>query len=110
MALIISISLKPELRDQLDVLADREQRSRSYVVSEAIREYIARKDREKFSAARERTLKEGLSLTPAERLRLSEELWSEFSHARKPVAAWKASFRTFDEYDAWRRQNVLVGA
>lgn len=104
MAAILSVSLPPELRATLDAEAKRQQRSRSFVVSEAIREYVARRDRDAFTAARDQTLREGLALSPAQRLRLAEELWSEFARGQTVAEPWTASFDTFAEYEQWRRR------
>ena len=104
MTTILSVSLQPELRAALDAEAKRQQRSRSFVVSEAIREYVARQDRDAFAAARDRTLREGLSLAPADRLRLAEELWQDLASGRQPMKPWTAAFDTFDEYERWRRR------
>ncbi len=104
MTTILSISLPDDLRSTLDAEAKRQQRSRSFVVAEAVREYVARQDRVAFAEARERTLREGLALAPAARLRLAEDLWQEFVRGRKPGRPWTATFNTFEEYDRWRRQ------
>ncbi len=101
---IVSISLPSDLRALLDAEAKRQRRSRSFVVSEAIREYVARQEHDVFAAARDRTLREGLVLAPADRVRLAEELWRELTHGRRPTKPWTASFNTFDEYEQWRRQ------
>ena len=104
MTTILSVSLPAELRAVLDTEAKRQRRSRSFIVSEAIREFVARQDREAFTAARDRTLREGLTLTPTERLRLSDELWQDLTGGHKPTKAWTAAFETFDEYEKWRRR------
>ena len=104
MTTILSVSLPTELRAALDAEAKRQQRSRSFVVSEAVREYVARQDRDAFTTARDRTLREGLTLAPAERLRLAEELWQELARGRQPTKPWTAAFDTFDEYERWRRR------
>ncbi|HEX5385280.1 MAG TPA: ribbon-helix-helix protein, CopG family [Gemmatimonadales bacterium] len=101
---IFSVSLPPPVRALLDAEAERQQRSRSYIVSEAIREYTTRRQEEEFGAARDRTLREGLALTPAERVRLAEDLWRELTRGRKPGKAWTASFETFEDYEQWRRR------
>ncbi len=75
MTTILSISLPEELRAALDAASARERRSRSFVVAEAVRAYLAHQERQAFDDARTRTLREGLALTPAARLRLAEELW-----------------------------------
>ncbi len=104
MTTILSISLPAELRAKLDTIARRLRRSRSFVVAEAIQEYLARQDHNTFEAARERTLRDGLALSPAERLTLSEELWHDLTRGRGPVTPWTAAFDTFDQYERWRRK------
>ena len=103
MTTILSVSLPAELRSTLDAEAKRQRRSRSFVVSEAVRRYVAQQERDAFADARERTLREGLALAPAERIQLAEELWQEFARGRKPGQSWAASFNTFEEYENWRR-------
>ncbi len=102
--IILSISLPPELRFRLDAEAKRLHRSRSHVVNEAIQQYIARQDRDAFTQARDLTLREGLALSLAERLRLSEDLWKDFTRGRKPAQPWTVAFDTFDQYEEWRRR------
>jgi len=104
MAIILSISVPAELRSTLDAEAKRQRRSRSFVVAEAVREYVARRQRDAFEEARQRTLREGLALAPAERLQLAEELWQELARGRQAAQPWAASFETFDDYDRWRRR------
>lgn len=99
---IISVSLPSELRKLLDAEASRQRRSRSFIVQEAIRAYVAQSSRESFAAGRDQTLREGLALNPAERIRLAEDLWEELSWGHKPARGWTASFDTFDEYVRWR--------
>jgi predicted transcriptional regulator len=108
-ATILSISLPADLRARLDAEAERERRSRSFVVAEALRAYLDRSDRRSFEDARERTLREGLALSPAERLGLSEELWRELARGREVAAPWTAAFDTFDEYERWRRSGKRAG-
>lgn len=104
MATILSVSLPAELRAKLDKIAKRLRRSRSFVVVEAVQEYLARRDHEAFEGARDRTLREGLALSPAERLKLSEELWEDLTRGRGPATPWTAAFDTFDQYEQWRRE------
>ena len=101
---VTSISLPAKLRRRLDQEAKRQRRARSFVVVEAIEEYLGRRERQAFTEGRERTLREGLALSPAERLALSEGLWLELTQGRGPVAPWTAAFDTFDDYERWRRQ------
>ena len=37
---VVTVRLKPELRERLDRLAKAQRRSRSFVATEAIREYV----------------------------------------------------------------------
>ena len=104
MAIILSVSVPAGLRATLDAEAKRQRRSRSFVVSEAIREYVARRASEAFAAGRDRTLQDALALSPAERLREAEDLWREFARSHAVGKPWTASFDTFAEYEAWRRR------
>lgn len=101
---ITSISLPAKLRRRLDLEAKRQRRARSFVVAQAIEEYLVRRERQAFTEGRERTLRDGLALSPEERLALAEGLWLEATQGRGPVAPWTAAFDTFDEYEGWRRR------
>jgi len=101
---ITSISLPVKLRRRLDQEAKRQRRARSFVVAEAVEEYLGRRERQAFTEGRERTLREGLALSPDERLALSEGLWLELTLGSSPVAPWTAAFDTFDDYEQWRRR------
>ena len=92
-----------ELCARLDGEAGRLRRSRSFVVAEAVRAYLDRAAGRDFDEARDRTLRDGLELTPAARLQQAEELWAELARGRAPAAPWSASFDTFDQYEWWRR-------
>jgi predicted transcriptional regulator len=104
MTTILSVSLPAELRARLDAEAKRMRRSRSFVVAEAVREYLTRPERDTFAGARERTLREGLALSPTERVQLSEELWRDFARGHRPRKAWTIAFDTVEQYETWRRQ------
>jgi predicted transcriptional regulator len=88
----------------LDAEAKRQKRSRSFVVAEAIRRYVAQQESQVFAGARNRTIDEGLALTPAGRVQLAEDLWQDFAHGHRVTKPWTATFNTFDEYERWRRQ------
>jgi predicted transcriptional regulator len=104
MTKIVSVSLPADLQSTLDAEAKRQRRSRSFVVAEAVRNYVAHQQHQAFTEARERTLRDGLALAPAARLQLAEELWQELARDRKPTKPWTATFDTFAEYDRWRRE------
>jgi len=105
MTTILSVSLPADLRSTLDAEAKRQRRSRSFVVAEAVRDYVARQERDAFTAARERTLREGLALAPAARVQLAEDLWQELARGRPPAQPWTATFDTFEDYERWRREH-----
>ena len=102
---ILSISLPRALRTGLDREAALQRRSRSFIVAEAIEQYLDHRRRRQFDEARERTLREGLALSPAERVRLSEELWRELAAGHVLAAPWTAAFDTFEEYGRWQRRS-----
>ena len=104
MTAITSVSLPDAVRAALDAEAERQQRTRSFVVAEAVREYLSRRQREAFDDAQLRTLREGLAFMPGGRLELAEDLWREFARGRPPSEPWTATFETFDEYERWRRE------
>lgn len=106
MTTITSVSLPDAVRVALDEEAERQRRTRSSVVAEAISEYLARRQRAEFDDARLRTLRDGLELAPVARLELAEELWLEFARGRPPSEPWAATFETFDEYERWRREGT----
>lgn len=99
---ITTISLPPVLRKRLDREAARQRRSRSFVVAEAVERYLDEADRRGFAEGRERTLREALALSPAERVGLAEELWAELARGSRLVEPWTAAFNTFEEYEQWR--------
>ena len=104
MATIISVSLPPDLPATLDAEAERQQRSRSFIVAEAVREYVTGRSRAAFEDARDRTLREGLALSPSERAALADQLWSEVRPSRPAARPRALVFETFDEYDAWKQR------
>lgn len=103
MSSILSVSIPEGLRAELDAEAAHQRRSRSFIVAEAVRSYLAEQQRRAFATASERTLRNGLALAPAERVRLAEELWQELARGRTPGPPWTAGFDSFPEYEAWRR-------
>src|SRR5687768_7891744 len=108
MATILSVSIPPGLRTRLDAEAKRQRRSRSFVVAEAVREYLARRQDAAFDLARGRTLREGLALSPAQRVQLAEELWADLTRGRRPAKPFTAVFETFEQYQRWRQEGGRV--
>lgn len=106
MTTITSVSLPDAVRVALDKEAERQRRTRSSVVAEAVSEYLARRQRVELDDARLRTLREGLELAPEARLELAEELWLEFARGGPTSEPWAATFGTFDEYERWRHEGT----
>lgn len=103
MKTILSISVSPDVRAALDAERSRQRRSRSFVVEEAIRDYLAARDSSAFAEGRSRTIREALALSAKERVQLSEDLWRELAPGHKVAKPWTATFDTFAEYERWRR-------
>ncbi|MDX1396300.1 MAG: ribbon-helix-helix domain-containing protein [Gemmatimonadota bacterium] len=110
MTVITSISMPEELRAALDEEAERQRRSRSFVVAEAVREYLVRRERTAFDEAGLQTLRDGLALTTGNRLELAEELWLELTRGRPTSRPWTATFETFGDYERWRREGGAADA
>lgn len=104
MSSIISVSVPEAVRSVLEAEATRQRRSRSFIVAEAVREYVAARVDQAFAQARHQTLREGLALSPQDRIALAEDLWQEFARGRKPAKPWARTFDTFADYDTWRRE------
>ena len=105
---ILSMSIPDDLRGRLEAEARRQRRSRSFIVAEAVREYVERQTQRAFAEAREQTLRHGLALTPEARIRLSDNLWHELTRGRTPAAPWVATFGTFAEYEEWRQSAAVA--
>ena len=103
MTTILSISLPDDLRGPLDAMAARQRRSRSFVVSEAVRTYLAGQTDPEFDDARDESLREGLALSLAERVRLAESLADELTARPKRHKPFVIGFDTAAEYEEWRR-------
>ena len=104
MPIILSVSVPTGLREELDAEAAQQQRSRSFVVVEAVREYLAARQRDAFAEGNLRTLRDGLASTPAERVALSESLWGELARGRQVSTPWVIGFDTHDEHQRWCRE------
>lgn len=109
MATILSISVPATLRAQLDREARRQRRSRSWIVTEAVRRYLEARPKPfaevgaSFERGRDLTLLEGLALDYTERAREAERLWEEgwrFAPRREPYVR---VFDTIPELEAWQQ-------
>ncbi len=104
----IAITIPPEDLKAADQLAARLGRSRSWVLSEALRRFVQHERlTQELDASRATQLRRDLTLTAAQRVREGE--------APGDVTAWPTAsemstrldephrFATYDEFDAWRR-------
>lgn len=101
---IISVSVSESIRSVLGAEAKRQRRSRSFIVAEAVRAYVATRVDHAFAHARSQTLRDGLALSPQGRIDLAEDLWQEFARGHTPAQPWARTFDTFADYDRWRRE------
>ena len=106
----IAITLPPEVLAAADRLAREMDRSRSWVVAEAVRRYAATSESEAdtIAAARLQLLRSDMALSPAERLRRAEELThlARMVHPRKPRTQIIA-FDSADEFMEWKRSTRI---
>lgn len=104
----IAITIPPDDLAAADRLAARLGRSRSWVLSEALRRFVQHERlTHELDTSRAHQLRRDLTLTAAQRVREGE--------ASGDVTAWPTAnerltrvdeplrFATYDEFDAWRR-------
>jgi predicted transcriptional regulator len=103
MTKIVTVSLPDDVRDALYAEATSQQRSRSWIVREAVAEYIAKRRDAAFADARDHLLRQSLRQAPAERVLEGESIWNEFARGQVPAPGIAISFETFDAYDSWRK-------
>lgn len=109
MTSILSVSIPDDLLGPLDAVAARQRRSRSFVVSDAVRQYLATQTDAAFDDARDDTLREGLALSPAERVQLIESLTDELTTGRRRHKPFVIGFDTASAYEAWRTKGEPRG-
>lgn len=109
MAKIVAISFPKDLPAALDKEARRQRRSRSWIVSEAVRRYLEQRPKPyaivgaSFEQGTDLTLLEGLALDYTERAREAERLWNEgwpFAPTAKPFIR---VFETEEEIATWKQ-------
>lgn len=124
----IAITLPPEVLEAADRLASRLDRSRSWVVAEAVRRFdqdesparapgLLREPRAGYQAMlspglghlRQAQLEADVRLTPAERVRAAEETARLSQHLRPALGQQLLCFDSPEEYLAWKRREA-VGA
>ncbi|MDQ8158584.1 MAG: ribbon-helix-helix protein, CopG family [Gemmatimonadota bacterium] len=98
----IAITLPAADLAAADRMAKQQDRSRSWIVAEAVRRYAAEVDDERASQdlgdSRRAQLHRDLALTADQRVRQAEDTSRTASAAEKPQR-----FASFDEYVAWQR-------
>lgn len=119
----ISVTIPQQLVDEADLLADRLDRSRSWVVADAVRRYLERRedDGETEPAVREVTrgpgyrlgpgeyrivqLEADLRLTPEERVREAEATARQTELGQRERGPQRLLvFDTYEDYLAWERR------
>jgi len=107
----IAITLPPEDLDAADRLAAEQDRSRSWIIAEALRQYVARASPPgqdvRLDASRREQLRRDIALTPLERIQAAEA--SLRIVGRSPVAASGNEplvFEDFDAFLAWNRERT----
>lgn len=105
----IAVTLPPETLRAADELATRFDRSRSWIVAEAIRQFAALQataatvdDVNRLGASRLEQLRRDAALSPEARVREAEGLAVFGNASGVPVAPLK--FATYDDYVEWRRK------
>ena len=102
----IAVSLPRDDLAAADRLARAQDRSRSWIVAEAIRKYVAEQEREsahELGSSRAEQVKRDLQLTATERIREADEL-SVLSVASSRPIEQPRTFRTYDAFSEWRRR------
>ena len=122
----ITITIPADLVRAADKAARGQDRSRSWVVADALRRelgattrrvreetaapYTATPHAEAFAAARTRHLAADLKLTPSERARRADSM-GDLAESRelRPTRDQVISFASYDEFYAWKTSRRIVG-
>jgi hypothetical protein len=102
----IAITLPAEDLAAADRLAAEQDRSRSWIVSEAVRHYVAAQRREAaaptLDASRREQLRRDLALSPTDRIRAAED--GVHRVGPRPAAVQEPlTFASFDDFLSWSR-------
>jgi predicted transcriptional regulator len=106
----IAITLPQEDLAAADRLAAAQDRSRSWIIAEAIRQYVANASRSTASGveldpSRREQLRRDLALSPQQRIEAGEEALRMVGHVRAAAPApVPMSFASFDAFLAWMRE------
>jgi metal-responsive CopG/Arc/MetJ family transcriptional regulator len=102
----IAITLPPEDLAAADRLAKAQDRSRSWIIAEAIRRYAAEMDSRDTTAldkSRRVQLQRDLTLTAEARIRASEEIATAQPRTNRQLEQPR-TFRNYAEFERWRRK------
>lgn len=100
----IAITLPEEDLAAADRLATDLDRSRSWVVAEAVRHYVADQSRvPDLDASRREQLRRDLALTPLDRIRAAAEGVQIVAQAATGPIAEPLRFASYDDFLAWSR-------
>ncbi len=110
----IAITLPPEDLAAADRLAAEHDRSRSWIVAEALRQYVARASQSAQAVtlddSRHEQLRRDLALTPLERIQAGEESLRVIGRSpTAPVGNEPLIFEHFDAFLAWSRERTARG-
>jgi hypothetical protein len=113
----ISITLPRDVLAAADRRARQLDRSRSWVIAEAIRSYrgeppsptVTPPEAEEVAAARRRHLLADLQRTPEERLRRAAELLHLAPRSGSQPRAQVIGFDSYGDFDAWKKARRVEG-
>ena len=124
----VTCTLPGDLVKAADAIAAREGRSRSWVVAEALRVFVAGcreaadsaagrvseagapsyEVREAFEAASRAQLEEELRMTPEERVLIADDLAVEAARIRpQPQVRQVVAFESWEDFLAWKKSDIL---
>jgi hypothetical protein len=109
----ISATIPDAIVRATDAHAERADRSRSWVISEALRRYLASPPAPKpesdvgLGASRLAQLRADLELTPEERVKEADRTLSEYALAHPSAGKPLIAFDSFEEYFEWDRRERL---
>ena len=100
----IAITIPPDDLAAADALAATLGRSRSWVLSEALRRFVAHERlSHELDASRAAQLRRDLALTAEERVREAERELAAFGEAAAPNVEEPLRFANYDDFVTWRR-------
>lgn len=100
----IAISIPPDDLAAADALASKLGRSRSWILSEALRRFVAHERlSHELDASRAAQLRRDLALTAEERLRETEDEFAAVGEAAPMGCEEPRRFLNYDDFVAWRR-------